>query len=318
MAKCDYCDEEVFMPYKCGYCGGTFCPKHRLPENHECEGLEEISKKSKEEGRIYRDVSENLRRKTPSNEPPKKSHEVTFEIGDWPEDRREKRKTFGFFDIIKSFFLSKATTTFLFAMILIFIGQLIAQGVLGSNYYRLGEYGTFIYYLAPSLNTVINRPWTVITSIFIHGGFSHLILNGIVLFFVGSTLEKIVGKKKFTYLFFGAGAIAAIAQIAFTNPDIVVLGASGAILGILGALTVLAPRMPVFLFFLIPMPLWVLTLGYGILSAVMAFTGLAGSIGHIAHLSGLIVGLLYGYKLREDRKKEYQQYIRRRFGSKPW
>lgn len=39
MGTCDYCGKDEAMPYRCKYCGGTFCAAHRLPENHECKGI---------------------------------------------------------------------------------------------------------------------------------------------------------------------------------------------------------------------------------------------------------------------------------------
>jgi len=39
---CDYCGKPAYMPYRCRYCGGRFCPEHRLPENHECSGLRDL------------------------------------------------------------------------------------------------------------------------------------------------------------------------------------------------------------------------------------------------------------------------------------
>jgi len=40
--KCDYCGKEVYLPFRCPYCGGRFCEEHRLPENHNCPSLREI------------------------------------------------------------------------------------------------------------------------------------------------------------------------------------------------------------------------------------------------------------------------------------
>ena len=45
MAKCSYCGEEVSLPFKCKFCGKYFCAEHRLPENHDCEGLKEFKEK---------------------------------------------------------------------------------------------------------------------------------------------------------------------------------------------------------------------------------------------------------------------------------
>ena len=55
---CDFCGENAFMPYRCRYCGGRFCPDHRLPENHNCEGL----RKMKENPR-WRDYAAQIRRR---------------------------------------------------------------------------------------------------------------------------------------------------------------------------------------------------------------------------------------------------------------
>lgn len=311
MAKCDYCGKEIPLPYKCGYCVGTFCPKHRLPENHDCEGLDELSEKTREEGRIYRDVSEDLRRKPAREETSDQPWNISFRFGGEPESNQRGRRggessdiLKGTFSILKSLFLRRATLIILLAIILVWIGQLAAQRILGTNYFIRGDYSSFLYYLAPSMETVYSRPWTLITSIFVHGGFFHLLINGMVLFFIGSALERRTGRNKFIYLFLAAGILASFAQILVTEPTKPVLGASGAILGLLGALTVLSPRMTVLLFFFIPMPLWMLTLGYGALSGIMAIMGTGGSIGHMAHFTGLVVGLAYGYKLRKERRNQ--------------
>lgn len=42
MARCDYCGKEVYMPFRCPYCGGLFCEEHRLPEAHNCPSLREL------------------------------------------------------------------------------------------------------------------------------------------------------------------------------------------------------------------------------------------------------------------------------------
>jgi membrane associated rhomboid family serine protease len=83
----------------------------------------------------------------------------------------------------------------------------------------------------------------------------------------------------------------------------------------MGALTALAPRTPVLLFFIIPMPLWVATAGFGVLSALLALTGYGGSIAHTAHLTGIIVGLAYGYRIRREEMKRMARLQRFFF---PW
>lgn len=302
MLTCDICGEKMALPYRCRYCGGTFCSRHRLPENHSCEGLRDLSERMRREGRIYLGTG-----RKPGGEP---SEQMRVHIGrERPERQPERMRGRGttgpfggLFGLMKIFFLRHASLTLLLAMVLVGFVQLIAWGILGPGYYRMGDHGTFLYFLAASRSTVLSRPWTLVTSIFAHGGFFHLFINGILLFFLGPVLERRVGRKKFVLLFLGSGIVAGIAQLLSMSSNIVVLGASGGIFGVLGTLTVLSPRLPILLFFFVPMQLWMLTLGYGLIEAFLAFSGGGGPIAHMAHFTGLVVGLVYGYKLRRERR----------------
>ena len=209
----------------------------------------------------------------------------------------------------RDFLLRQASVVILLVIFAVFIVQLIAQAALGPAYYRLGDYNTFLYYLTPSPATVLARPWTLLTSIFAHGGFAHLLVNGIVLFSLGPVLEMRIGRRRFVYLFLGAGILAGAAQLLVIPSNIVVLGASGAILGVLGTLTVLAPRLLVLLFFFVPMQLWMVTLVFGGLSALLVFTTQGGSIAHMAHFTGLVVGLVYGYKLQRKERRRHRYFF---------
>jgi len=300
MTTCDVCGKEVHLPFKCKYCGKILCPEHRLPENHSCEQFK----------KTY-----SSRRQTPPPDDSKRRlswdfpSEVHYEVR-MPVFRAEKPSFW------KNFVLRRASMLILILIFIVFIIQLIAEAALGPAYFIPGDHTTFLYYLAPSPSTLLTRPWTVLTSIFVHGGFLHMLVNTMVLFFFGPALELRIGRKKFLYLFFGAGALAAISQVLIMQLDTVVVGASGAILGVLGTLTVLAPRLPVLLFFFIPMPLWMVTLGFGALSAILVILAPGGSIANMAHLTGILVGLGYGYKLREDERKSYRHFFRQFLG--PW
>ncbi|MEM2192328.1 MAG: rhomboid family intramembrane serine protease, partial [Candidatus Hadarchaeales archaeon] len=115
-------------------------------------------------------------------------------------------------------------------ILLFFIGQLIAEWVLGWDYYIPGRYETFLYQLAPSPATALARPWTLATSMFIHGSFLHMLVNLMVLISFGPALEMRIGKKRFLLLYFCSGVLAAFSQLLIIPPETVVLGASGAIL----------------------------------------------------------------------------------------
>ncbi len=300
MVACDVCGKDVFLPYRCRYCGKTFCSDHRLPENHSCEKITEgkLDEQVWDYGSVYTDRE---------SEPPSRPMKVRYDIKLFDQRRRSSRS--------RNHFPFGVSIFILIVISLVFIAQMIAEWIFGPAYFIPGSYDTFLYYLAPSRATIIERPWTIITSIFAHGGFFHIFINGIVFLSFGPLLEARIGRKKFLYLFFGAGIFGGIAQLMFTPPQVVLLGASGAILGVLGTMTVLNPRAPVLLLF-IPVRLWMATLAFGILSAVMAFAVPGGYIAHMAHFAGLTVGLIFGYKLRVDerRSRRYQ----RRSSLRPW
>ena len=147
------------------------------------------------------------------------------------------------------------------------------------------------------------RPWSVVTSTFAHGGVYHILLNGMVLYFFGPHLERIWGLKRYLALFFIAGAIAGVLQVHLaeivTGATNGALGASGAIMMLLGALTILAPKMQILLFLIVPVPLWAATIGFAVLDILGAFNPGDG-IGNFAHLSGLALGLYFGYRTKQD------------------
>jgi membrane associated rhomboid family serine protease len=180
-----------------------------------------------------------------------------------------------------------------------FAVQLIAKLYLGKSYFEFGNHGSFLYYVCPARSTVLSRPWTLVTSIFAHGGVLHLLVNVIVFVSFAPLLEMRVGRRDFLLVFFTSGVIAAAAQVAASPPEVVVLGASGAILGLLAALAVLAPRLPVLFLFIIPMHLWMIVGGFAAISALLAFTMPESSVANLAHFTGIIVGVVWGLRIKE-------------------
>lgn len=180
-----------------------------------------------------------------------------------------------------------------------FAVQQVAELYLGRSYYEFGDHGSFLYYVCPARSTVLDRPWTLVTSIFAHGGVLHLLVNVIVFVSFAPLLEMRVGRRDFLLVFFTSGVIAAAAQVAVSPPEVIVLGASGAILGILAALAVLAPRIPVLFFFIVPMRLWMVVAGFAAISALLAFTMPESSVANLAHLTGIIVGVAWGLRIKK-------------------
>jgi len=149
------------------------------------------------------------------------------------------------------------------------------------------------------------EPWRFLTSIFLHGGLAHLLYNLFALALFGSILEKLIGRKKFLTVFFLSGLLANLVAVNFYSSS---LGASGAIYGILGCLTIIRPRMVVWVYSL-PMPMFVAAILWIAGSILGIF--IPDSTGHIAHLSGIIVGLLFGFliRMRMPRKMSYTRKI---------
>ena len=144
--------------------------------------------------------------------------------------------------------------------------------------------------------------WTFVTSMFMHGNFTHLFVNMISLMFIGNFVEKLIGKKRFLSLYFVGGLFAGlffvlIALATGTDLNVYAVGASGAIFALGGLLAVLTPRLPVLVFFIIPMPMW-MAMGFLMFGLWALSAGFGLPIGNMAHLGGLIIGLGYGFYLK--------------------
>jgi len=147
---------------------------------------------------------------------------------------------------------------------------------------------------------VLSRPWTLITSIFLHGSLEHLLFNMIALGLFGSILEKIIGSNRFLVLYFLSGIIAGIGGSLFYNASI---GASGAIFGVIGALGVLRPRMTVYVGY-VPMPMALAVIFWA--SANIFGLYAPDQVAYASHLFGLAFGIITGLYLRKYFKENYR------------
>lgn len=147
--------------------------------------------------------------------------------------------------------------------------------------------------------TAFSQPWRFVMSIFLHGGVAHLLYNLLALLFFGSVLEHLVGGKRFLVIYFATGIGANLISVFFYPSS---LGASGAIFGIIGALVVIRPLMTVFAFGM-PLPMFVAGIAWAVGDLIGAASYLAGNpigtTGNIAHLSGMALGLLFGFLFRD-------------------
>ena len=152
-------------------------------------------------------------------------------------------------------------------------------------------------YLAFFPALVLEYPWMFITSIFLHADLSHLFFNMMALFFFGTYLERMIGRKSFLVLFLVSGVIGNLGYLFTANDPLTpAIGASGAIYGVVGTLAVLAPLMMIFIYGIIPLPMFVTAILWTLLDLVGLFT--PSGIAHGAHLGGIVVGVIYGLYLR--------------------
>jgi membrane associated rhomboid family serine protease len=149
---------------------------------------------------------------------------------------------------------------------------------------------------------VLTRPWTLLTSMFLHANSMHLLFNMYALFIFGPLVELEIGPKNFLIMYLGAGLLAGIIFSIF-NPTSAAIGASGAIMAVLGMMIMLFPHQRVLMFFVIPMSLRTA----GIIFAAIDLLGFVSSantgIAHVAHLAGLAVGVTYGYMLVKNKRR---------------
>ena len=139
--------------------------------------------------------------------------------------------------------------------------------------------------------------WQVVTYMFMHGSFWHIFFNMIVLFLFGTQLEKRWGSHEFLlyYLVTGIGAgIFTLVLHWYTGKYMVpVVGASGAIYGLLLAYAVMFPDSRIFIFGILPLRAPIAVLVFAGLSLFYHITGTAAGIAHLTHLAGMVVGFLY-------------------------
>lgn len=153
----------------------------------------------------------------------------------------------------------------------------------------LPVFGDFIFYAGMSVNYLISEGqwWRIITSVFIHGGFIHVLFNMFSLFLFGPELEKIAGKARFITIYLLAGIFGNVATVVTQDPLYASVGASGAIFGIFGAFSALVyytrRTMPQLKQIIMPLV---------VISVIITF--LSPNVNIASHLGGLVTGFLLG------------------------
>lgn len=152
-----------------------------------------------------------------------------------------------------------------------------------------------ILYLGLTPAYFLHQPWTIVTNLFVHGSIGHILVNMISLYFLGSFVLRLIGEKRFLIVYFLGGIIGNIFYILLGPSYIPGIGASGGIFALGGMLAIIAPKLPVYMFFIpIPIPLWIAIIVFLLISFM---PGIAWQ----AHLGGLLLGMAAGYYFRRRR-----------------
>ena len=172
-----------------------------------------------------------------------------------------------------------------------------------------GSNSNYLHDLGFKSQTLVTgeRPWTLVTNLYVHGGLSHVLGNMLFLFLLGMPFEDRVGGKKFVMIYFTSGiganilngvATLMMSGVGSSEAEVIGIGASAAIFGVMGAFTILYPRdeIPMFLVFIfLPrVPVIIAGMIYGLMETALIELAPADNVGHLAHISGFILGVFIG------------------------
>ncbi|MBU1694142.1 MAG: rhomboid family intramembrane serine protease [Verrucomicrobia bacterium] len=144
--------------------------------------------------------------------------------------------------------------------------------------------------------------WTPLTYLFLHGSVMHVLLNMLILFFLGPETERFLGARKFVLLYLVSGVLGGIGWVLIErSPLVPCIGASGAVFGVLGAFAALFPEQPVtvLVFFILPVTLkaWLLAVILGVVELMYLISPGTGNVAYAAHLAGGLAGYFYALGL---------------------
>jgi len=191
-----------------------------------------------------------------------------------------------------------------------------SQGELQAFIHSWGVVPYFVVRHSQDLRVLL----TLLTAMFLHGGFLHLIGNMLYLWIFGNNVEDTLGAFRFALFYIACGLVGNLVQTAISpNSRVAIVGASGAIAGVLGAYLLLFPQAQIYT---------LLTLGYvirivklpavavlGFWIVVQFMSGLAslgvvqaGGVAWFAHIGGFLTGLALAYPFRGRRMRRYGPY----------
>lgn len=223
-----------------------------------------------------------------------------------------------FSSILNKLIMINVIIYLLFVVIKLFVG--ITGFLFQEPYFTSFVSKKIIYYLScpASFEALLIRPWTIITSIFFHEKFWHILFNMIMLSVVGGIFRQYLKEKHLLITYIIGGIVGNLAYILSYNffpvfdiavSQSIAMGASGGIMAILAAITVYRPSHKLNLLFIGPVKLIWITIFFFIIDFISIPNGNAG--GHIAHIGGALYGALsvlfyvkFGFKFPNFKKSE--------------
>jgi membrane associated rhomboid family serine protease len=155
-----------------------------------------------------------------------------------------------------------------------------------------------IFALNTDISILITHPWGLITTMFSHFGFFHLLMNMLMLYFTGKMFEQFFSSKKLLNIYLLGGLAGGILEVnarlifpALAQGNVHVVGASGSIMAIFMAIAFYRPQMKVMLFGIVPVSL--IILAFGFLAMDLFALSSKDNTAHFAHIGGSLIGILY-------------------------
>jgi membrane associated rhomboid family serine protease len=183
--------------------------------------------------------------------------------------------------------MAPGVRTLLFTTTGLFLFQVVAGYLAGVRFERL--FGLVPYDVTHHLFL-----WQMVSYLFLHGGFWHILLNMLALYMFGSRLEWLWGTDRFLRFYFITGIGAAVCSVVVSpSSTIPIIGASGAIFGLLAAYGLLFPDETLLLYFVIPIKAKYFVLFLGLFTFWMSLTSSGTGVAHVAHLGGMLFGYAY-------------------------
>ena len=153
----------------------------------------------------------------------------------------------------------------------------------------------FLQYTMPGITapfvfvprTVLFRPWTIVTYMFLHAGLTHILFNMIGLFFFGPRVEARMGSPRFVQLYFVSGISGALLSFIFA-PSSAIIGASAAVFGVMLAYAMFWPRDRIYIWGILPVEARWLVVFTTILALWSGIQGSRGGVADFAHLGGYV------------------------------